>query len=248
MIEAIVFIFGLIFGSFLNVVIYRLNAGSFGRPRSFCPHCDHQLSWRDNIPIVSFILLRGQCRYCQKGISIQYPLVELATALILVWFYQAFGLSQLFFLYAIFAFFLVVIFTYDLRYYLIADEVTIPAMVIALVGNIFLGADPWSLLTGAVIGGGFFSVQYLVSSGRWIGGGDIRLGALMGLMLGWQATIIALFIGYVAGAVVGLTLIAIGKKKLGSQLPFGTFLSGATLIALVYGQNMYDWYLSTLGF
>ncbi|OGY46384.1 MAG: hypothetical protein A2840_00785 [Candidatus Buchananbacteria bacterium RIFCSPHIGHO2_01_FULL_47_11b] len=248
MTEVIVFIFGLIFGSFLNVVIYRLNVGSFGRSRSFCPDCNHQLSWWDNIPVVSFLLLAGRCRYCKKNISIQYPLVELGTALILVWLYTELGISQVFFLYAIFAFFLVVIFTYDLRYYLIADEVTIPAMIVAFVGNIFLGADPLSLVTGAVLGGGFFSVQYLVSSGRWIGGGDIRLGAVMGLMLGWQVTIIALFIGYVVGAAVGLTLIAVKKKKLGSQLPFGTFLSGATLIALIYGRNIYDWYISTLGF
>lgn len=243
----IIFIFGLAIGSFLNVVILRIGKKkSFFKGRSLCSHCLKTLAWFDNIPLLSFVSLAGRCRYCRKRISWQYPLVELASALIFVWLYQRFGLTFQFFAYAILSCFLLVIFIYDLKHYLILDRVVLPAMVIAFFANLYLGFGFWNLALGAVLGSGFFALQFFVSKGKWVGGGDIRLGALMGLMLGWKFLLVALFIAYFIGAVFGIILMALKQKKMSSAIPFGPFLTGATFIALLYGQDLLNWYLGLL--
>jgi prepilin signal peptidase PulO-like enzyme (type II secretory pathway) len=244
MIGIIIFIIGLGLGSFLNVVILRLKSKkSFIFGRSFCPRCQHQLAWFDNLPVLSFIFLKGRCRYCQKKISWQYPLVELATALIFFWLYWHFGLTLKFFFYVIFAVFLLLIFVYDLKYYLILDSVVLPAMALAFILNLILGVNILNLFLGTVIGGGFFALQYFISKGQWVGDGDIRLGILMGLILGWKLLLVALFIAYITGAFVGLILIISGKKQMSSRLPFGPFLAAATFLALIYGSSLLSWYL-----
>jgi len=243
MIVAIIFIFGLAIGSFLNVVILRLNnQKSFLAGRSICPKCKEQIKWYDNIPLLSFLILRGRCRYCQKNIPLQYPLVEFTTAIIFVWQYFHFGFSSRFLLSLVLSSFLVVIFVYDLKHYLILDKVVLPAMVIAFFGNLYLGLGFWNLILGAIIGSSFFALQFFISKGKWVGGGDIRLGALMGLILGWKFLLIALFLAYLIGAVFGLILIALNKKKMSSQVPFGPFLAAATFITLLYGQELLNWY------
>ncbi|OGY53761.1 MAG: hypothetical protein A3A24_02515 [Candidatus Buchananbacteria bacterium RIFCSPLOWO2_01_FULL_46_12] len=243
----LLFIFGLAIGSFLNVVVYRFSQNqSLLFPASHCPHCKRKIKLYDNIPLISFIILRGRCRFCQKPIAWQYPLVEFFTALIFVWLYWQFGLTGQFFTILIFALFLVVIFLYDLKYYLILDRVTIPAAVLAILLNYFIGADLSNLFLAGLVGAAFFGLQYFVSGGRWVGGGDIRLGALMGLMLGWPLLVAALFISYLSGAVIGLILIGFGKKKMSSQLPFGAILAPATLVTLVYGQALLSWYLNLI--
>ena len=240
----LVIILGLVVGSFLNAVIYRLKVGvSFLKGRSYCPFCEHDLTFWDLIPLFSFVFLKGKCRYCQKPISWQYPLVELATALAFLLLIWHFGLGYEFFVYLIYTCFLLVIFTYDLRYYLIPDKVSLPAMVVAFLLSFFvLKISLISLLGGALIGGGFFLVQFVVSKGKWIGGGDIRLGILMGVMLGYQQLLVALFIAYLLGSFIGLGLIIFGKKKLRSQVPFGTFLSLATFIAFLFGDLLIIFY------
>lgn len=242
-----IFIYGLVIGSFLNVVISRLGTEKsilFGR--SYCPNCNQQIAWYDNIPIFSYLFLRGKCRQCNKKISIQYILVELATAIIFTWLYLLFGLSVQFIIYLVFASFLIVIFVYDFLHYLILDRVSLPAMVFALAGNLYLGLSLSNLIFAGIIGAGFFALQYFISKGKWVGGGDIRLGALMGLMLGWQLLLVALFIAYLIGSVIGLGLIAVKKKGMSSQVPFGPFLAFATFIALIYGQSILNWYLRIL--
>jgi leader peptidase (prepilin peptidase)/N-methyltransferase len=251
-----VFILGLIFGSFLNVVILRLNSGDrIVKSRSKCPHCSHRLSARDLWPLVSFILSLGRCRYCKAKISIQYPAVEFITGLLFVLVtYNIIGnLGPQYLFYntnvllfwirdLIFICFLVVIFVYDLRWYLILDRVTVPAMLVAVVLNLWLGLSLESLLWGLVVGLGFFAVQYLVSRGKWIGGGDLRMGALMGLMLGFPSVITALFLSYIIGAVVSVVLLKIKKKNLKSQVPFGTFLAIGTILTMFWGEEIMRWY------
>ena len=243
--DIIIFLIGLAIGSFLNVVICRLDQEkSPVRGRSFCPQCHRQIAWYDNIPILSFLLLGGRCRHCRESISLQYPLVELATAVIFILLYWRFGPGLPFLVTAVFSCFLLVIFTYDLKHYLILDRVAVPAMIFAFLANLYLGLGFWHLILGAIIGGGFFAVQFFVSQGKWVGDGDIRLGALMGLMLGWKYLLVALFLAYLIGAGFGLILIFLNKKKMSSAIPFGPFLAGATFITLLYGDQILNWYLN----
>lgn len=245
MIYAIILIFGLLIGSFLNVVIFRLEAKkSFLFGRSICPSCQKTIGWYDNIPLISFLVLAGRCRHCQKKISWQYPLVEFFTALIFSCLYWHFGLSLKFFVLAIISCFLLIIFVYDLKYYLILDRVAVPAIVIAFLANLYFGLGFWNLIFGAMIGGGFFALQFFVSRGKWVGDGDIRLGILMGFILGWKYLLVALFLAYIIGAICGLVLIAIDKKKMSSAVPFGPFLVLATFITIIYGRDLLNWYLN----
>lgn len=264
MIFFLVLILGAVVGSFLNVVILRLKSGEkISGWRSHCPHCRQDLAPADLVPIVSFIFCRGRCRYCRKNISWQYPLVEIATALLFGLFFWS-NLNRLslsadpmswlnnsdFILAVIrdlvFASALLVIFVYDLRWYLILDRVTVPAMIFAALINLILGFTWQSLIAGAVIGGGFFALQFVASSGKWIGGGDVRMGVVMGLMVGWPNILVALFAAYLIGALVAVTLIIGKRKKAKSQLPFGTFLALGTIVAMLWGQDIINWYLSLL--
>lgn len=251
----LIFIFGAIVGSFLNVVIMRTHSGgvSWTKGRSHCPHCRHTLQWADLIPIFSYVLLCGRCRYCRKHVSLQYPLVEGATALLFCLAYiMSVGVTgdmltnnTLLVLGRNMAVIsvLMIIFVYDLRWQLILDRITLPAIGFFFVVNgLLLCESGWicpvlfwtDYALGAILGGGFFLIQYVISKGKWIGGGDIRLGALMGVILGLSGTAIALFISYMIGAVCGIVLILLNKKKMGSSVPFGTFLSIGTLIVLLW--------------
>ncbi|MBN1778995.1 MAG: prepilin peptidase [Candidatus Buchananbacteria bacterium] len=239
-----IFILGLAVGSFLNVVVYRLQIKqSIIWPPSHCPKCQAHLSWYENLPLVSFVFLVGKCRHCRQKISWQYPLVELATAIIFLLLFNHFGLTTQLMVWLVLACFLIIIFVYDLRYSLILDVITVPAIIFIFLANLFLGFDWLDLTFGAIIGGGFFGLQYLVSSGRWIGDGDIRLGILMGLALGWQMTIVALFLAYIIGAAFGLILILLKKKTLASEISFGTFLTFSTVLTVIWGPQILGFYL-----
>jgi len=264
------FILGLIIGSFINCLVYRLHVGkSVLSGRSFCPHCKHQITWYDNIPLLSFILLKGKCRYCAKKISNQYPLVELATGILFVVISLANSQSLfnasiiswlILFRNLIFTAILIIIFVYDYKYYLILDKVSIPAIVIALILNIGikiieiqifnLQASIFNIfgqyILSALALAGFFLIQFLVSNGKWIGGGDIRLGVLIGFMLGWPMSLLALFLAYIFGSVIGILLIIFKKKNIKSQIAFGTFLTSTSFIVLVWGDIILDWYLGFL--
>ncbi|MEA2065410.1 MAG: prepilin peptidase [Patescibacteria group bacterium] len=250
-----VFILGAIIGSFLNVVIFRLRAKkSFLKGRSYCPKCKKKIAWYDNIPILSFLILRGKCRNCKTKISFQYPLVELSTGvLFVITFFHNYQLPITNYQLPITVFrdwffvsVLIIIFVYDFKYYLILDKITIPAIIIAFALNFSLGFSLSNILIGAIIGGNFFLIQFLISKGRWIGGGDIRLGILMGVMLGWKMVILAIMIAYIVGAIFSIILLAFKKKGLKSQIPLGTFLSIATMIVMLYGNEILEWYLKTL--
>jgi len=226
--------------------------------RSFCPKCKHQISWYENIPVFSFLFLRGKCRHCKKKISWQYPLVELTVGILFVvvflFNFQFFNFSILTFNSQFLTFvrdlffvsIMIVIFIYDLKYYLILDRITLPAIFIIAVSNIFLGYNWQYLLIGALVGGGFFLAQFLVSKGRWIGGGDIRLGVLMGVMFSWPMILLSLFLSYILGSIISIFLVIFGKKKMDSQVPFGIFLTSASIVTLFWGNAILNWYLSFL--
>jgi prepilin signal peptidase PulO-like enzyme (type II secretory pathway) len=238
-------ILGLIIGSFLNCAAWRLYEGESMNGRSHCRSCQKLIYWYDNIPILSFLLLRGHCRHCASPISWQYPLVEAITALLfmLAYWLNPFDwllLARNWFLLAVF----VLIFVMDARWYVIVDKVTLPAAITVLGANLWLGIGWSGLLISATIGTGFFLIQYLVSRGRWIGGGDIRLGLLLGVGLGWPNILAAIFIAYGFGAVFGIAALLSGKKKWGSMVPLGTFLSVAGAITLLYGEKIVHWYLN----
>jgi len=254
----LVFTIGTIIGSFLNVVVLRTNQGrSIVKGPSSCVHCHVQIKPYDMVPIISFFLLDRKCRNCKQPISWQYPLVEFSTGLIFALFFLRYvyafsmplGLTAdlwIIFLLRDLAFmtFLIVLFVYDLRYILILDRFTFPAMVLALTFNLLLGMDPLSLLVGAAVVGGFFFIQFVISRGEWVGGGDVRMGALIGLMLGLQQGLIALFLAYMIGALVGSLLLLSGRAQFQTKIPMGTFLAVGTFIALFTGTAIMNWYLA----
>ena len=237
------FIFGAIIGSFLNVIILRTKESK--NPflgRSHCPKCNKKLSFWELIPILSFIFLRGRCIKCKSKISWQYPLLELVTAILFFiagyfWIYTDNSILELV-RNLIAISFLIVIFVYDLRWQLIPDRFSLPAIVIIFLINIFLGVSYLDMISGALVVGGFFMLQFAVSKGRWIGGGDIRIGVLMGIILGLQWGLMALLLAYVVGAVFSIILILASRKKFDSKIAFGTFLTLATVIVLFYGNEI----------
>ena len=256
-----IFVFGLLVGSFLNCLIYRLELkelkGERKSPlkgRSFCPSCKHVLSWYDLIPILSFFYLRGKCRYCGKKISIQYPLVELATALMFLLVFnssmvQAIELNLLFlFYYLLITCFLIIIFVFDLKHFIIPDVVLFPAIVITFLYRVFF-SERLSLsgfIFSALISGLFFLLIFLISRGKWLGFGDVKLVLFMGLFLGYPQILVGLFLSFFIGAIIGVMLMLLKKKGLKSEVPFGPFLVVGTYIGLFWGQQIYNWYLNLL--
>jgi len=245
------FILGLLIGSLLNCVIYRLEKGeSFLKGRSYCPNCKHSLFWPDLIPVLSFLLLRGKCRYCQKPISWQYPLVELVTGLIFVLvfvYFSAFSFAGVVCLWAISSL-LVIIFVYDFKHYLIPDSAIYTAIALSVVWHLVSGTlsaklFPFDALYSALLAALFFFLIVLVSRGKWMGVGDIKLAFLMGLLLGWPGILVALFIAFFLGAIIGIILMVLKKKTMKSEIPFGPFLVLGTFAALFYGGKIVNWYL-----
>ncbi len=259
MVFAFVFILGLIIGSFLNVVIWRTHVGkSVLTGHSYCPKCRHTLGPAELVPVLSFLIQKGKCRHCKQKISWQYPLVELATAILFaaaylisdfkfpIFDFHFFDLVRAWFVISV----MMVIFVYDLRYYIIPDKIIYSAATVIIVTLPFsYGGEIswWGLLNpiiAGILGGGFFFFQYAISKGKWIGGGDVKLGALMGLILGLGGLGVALFFAYVVGAVIGLSLVAFRKKTMKSQLPFGTFLAAGTIFSMFFAEPILNWYLN----
>lgn len=246
----IIFIIGLIIGSFLNSVIYRLdNLESIFRERSHCPHCQKQLKWFDLIPLISYLLLYGQCRFCQKKISWQYPVVELATAILFIIIYAFFGLTLYSIILLILSCFLMVIFVYDLYYMIIPDEMIWPAIIITLLLYCIIAysSHAWqplgNALLASIIGAGFIGLIVLATRGKGMGIGDIKLAGLIGLMVSYPGIILALFLAFIAGSLAGAYLILSGKRKLKSAIPFGPFLIIGLYLTIFWGEKILNWYL-----
>ncbi len=262
----LIFLFGLIVGSFLNCVIFRLEKNQgFLRGRSHCLHCKHVLAWRDLIPLLSFIILRRRCRYCKEPISWQYPLVEITTGLLFLLIlnfeflifnqFLTFNFQFLNFIYyLLIVCFLIIIFVYDLRHFIIPDKILYPAIVISFL--YLITRDQLSVINNqlsvinylfAAFGASiFFLIIYLVSRGKWLGFGDVKLVILLGLFLGWPKIFLALFLSFVIGGIIGIGLILFGEKKLKSEVPFAPLLISGTLIAFFWGKQIIAWYLSLI--
>jgi len=236
----VTFLFGASIGSFLNVVVYRLNQGlSPLQGRSYCPKCRTKIAWYDNVPLLSFFLLKGKCRSCHSPISWQYPLVELATALLTFFVvnYLSFSDPLKLIYYLFITYVLIAIFVSDLRYETIPDKISYPAIGAALVYSLTLGI---SYLLSGLGAGLFFLLLVLFTRGRGMGVGDIKLAGLMGLVLGWPRIIVALYLAFLTGAVVGGILILIRRKRFGEHIPFGPFLAGATWVSLFWGEQIWQ--------
>lgn len=243
-----VFIFGLIIGSFLNCLIWRIYKEETLGGRSYCPKCRQMIAWYDNIPLLSFIILGGRCRHCRQTISWQYPLVELVTAILffLTFRIAIFQPAPLYLLardWLIIAT-LVIVFVYDLRWQLIPLTVIWPLSALIFILNILAGFD-WRLdLIYGFLFAGFFLVQYLITKKKGIGEGDIWLGLFLGLAFPnlFQLLMIIL-LAYCSGAIVGVILLAKQKKGWRSKIALGPFLAFSAIITLIWSESVINWYL-----
>lgn len=246
----LVFICGLVLGSFLNSWMWRVreNIRIFSNARSICPFCRYQLRWYENIPLLSWIGLRAHCKNCGRRIHWSYLLVELFTGLLLMFISYQFLARPHFsewnlFRDVFFLTFLIIIFVYDCRYREVIEKVVWCGALIGLLINRYALHFTWgSLLIGALVGFGFLFLQYAASRGRWIGGGDVRLGLMLGIWLGWPNILLAFFLAYVIGAIVAAPLLIFKKVGWKYQVPFGAFLAIGALLAIYYGPPMIQWY------
>lgn len=243
------FIFGLAVGSFLNSVVYRLETKeSIIKTRSYCPYCKKTLSWFELIPLMSFILQRGRCRKCHKKISLQYPLVELTTGILFTlcgWYFFPDILHSTFYILVVSC--LIIIFVYDLKHSIIPNEIVYSGIIVAILYRLFRDLGQFlNPLVAALVAGAFFFLIILISRGKWMGMGDVKLAVFMGLVLGWPKILLALFLAFLVGAFVSIILMILKKKTLKSQIPFGPFLALSTIIAIFWGNVLIDWYLNLL--
>jgi len=211
------------------------------KPSSQCPHCHHPIRFYDNIPIISFIVLRGKCRDCGGKISWRYPLVELITALLALLLFLKFGLTLIFLTFFIFTAVLIVITFIDLDQQIIPDVLTLPGIPIFFLLAIFVVKIPWlEALIGLLIGGGLlFAIAFiyqLITKREGMGGGDIKLLAMIGGFLGWKSLIFILLFSSFSGAIVGITAMIINKQGMKYAVPFGPFLSAAAIAYLFWGD------------
>jgi prepilin signal peptidase PulO-like enzyme (type II secretory pathway) len=243
-----VFIFGLIIGSFLNCLIWRLHKKETLGGRSYCPHCRQTIAWHDNLPVLSFIFLRGRCRTCRAKISWQYPLVELATAILFLLTWQMNSVQLDFYLLLardwLLIVTLIVVFVYDWRWQLIPLTVVWPLGIAIFILNLLLGFFWLDVLFFAVAAAGFFWLQYLITRRKGLGEGDIWLGAFLGLSFPGTIDLLSIMVlSYSLGAIVGLTLISRQRKKWQSQIALGPFLALGAVITLIWGERLFAWYL-----
>lgn len=259
------FVLGAVVGSFLNVCICRMpHDQSVVSPPSRCPKCDYRIRWYDNIPLFSYLLLKGKCRGCQAPISIQYPLVELLNGLLTLALFLRLlpeGLlanapteivvrqGLIFSLLFIFCSALVVVTFIDLEHKIIPDSITLPGIVIGFIASFFIPQLGWlNSLIGIVGGGGsLLLIAYgyeLVAKKEGMGGGDVKLLAMMGAFLGWKGVIFIVFTASLIGSVIGVGLMLAKNKDGTLAIPFGPFLASGAVLYIFYGRSIIHWYLS----
>jgi leader peptidase (prepilin peptidase)/N-methyltransferase len=248
----IAFLFGAIVGSFLNVCIYRLPRGeSVVTPRSHCTGCGTLIRAWDNIPLVSFLILRGRCRDCGEPISWRYPLVEGLTALLFALTVGRFGMTSLAASLLFLVSALVVVAFVDLDHQVIPNVITLPGIPLGLLAGLAVGGPPiLDRILGALTGAGFLYLVLLYGSAWYgqdaMGEGDLNLMALVGAFLGWQAVVLTLLVGCLSGSLVGLTLIALRRLGRREHIPFGPFLVLGALVSLFWGDTLVAWYAGHL--
>jgi leader peptidase (prepilin peptidase) / N-methyltransferase len=269
MINAVVFVFGLIVGSFLNVCIVRLpRGGSIVNPPSHCPRCQSGIKFYDNIPLISFFLLRGKCRNCGEPISWRYPLVELTNALLYVGIVSEFWLGGEAIMMMALCSSLIVITVIDYDHMIIPDKITLPGMLVGLtlapffmsplgdplpfnLDGLLPHAGPYLIgflnsLIGLILGGGLLlSIGWAWEKLRHVeamGGGDVKLMGMVGSFLGWKGALLTIMLGALAGSLIGVLLIVLKRHKMEKLIPFGPFLAAGALASAFYGPDIVSWY------
>lgn len=242
----VLFLLGLCVGSFLNVVIARVPEGrSIVGPGSACPRCSTPIAWYDNVPLLSFALLRARCRKCGEPISWRYPVVELVTGLLFVLALAERGLTIDLIPALLLVAGLVAITGIDLDHQLIPDVISIPGIVVGLAVSTLTGRPGWlDSLVGVVIGGGIFLLIIVASRGG-MGGGDMKLGAMLGAFLGWKLVLVAILIAILAGGVFAIVVLLLRRKGRKDAVPFGPFLALGGVVSLFWGESLLAWYLGT---
>lgn len=244
----IVLLFGAVIGSFLNVCIYRLpREESVAWPGSHCPSCRQAIAAYDNIPIVSYLMLCGRCRACRAPISMQYPFVEAANAIGYLGVFWMFGFTATACVYAALVSALIVVTGTDLSHTMIPDAVTLPGIVVGLLGAaLILPITIVDSLLGVLVGGGILWflawISPYVFGKEGMGGGDIKLMAMVGSFIGWQPALLAIMIGSLLGSLVGGGLIVARVMRREQYIPFGPFLAVGSLLALLFHQPLFEWY------
>ncbi len=240
---------GLIVGSFLNVCIYRLpRHESVNWPGSHCTACNRSLAWYENVPVVSWVVLRGRCRTCNDPISVIYPIVEVITGVVFLAAYELYALTPLTVVRIAFACAMIVLFAIDLRHRILPNVITIPGIVAGFIASVWLPPGWQSSLIGLLIGGGVLfaigEVYYRTRGVEGMGMGDVKMLAMIGAFLGWPLMLLTLILASFSGAVLGAAMIVSGRGGTKAALPFGTFLAVGALLSAVAGQPIVDWYLA----
>ena len=247
-ITSLVVLLGACVGSFLNVCIYRLpRRESLMWPGSRCTTCERSLSWYENVPIVSWVVLRGRCRTCRASVSWMYPAVEIVTALTFLSGYLLYGLTMIAVVRVLFACALIVLFVTDLQHKILPNVITVPGIVVGFVCSLFVPPGWLESIIGIVVGGGsLFAIAetyYRVRGQEGLGMGDVKLLGMIGAFLGWKLVLLTLVFASVAGSLAGGILIISGRGNMKYALPFGTFLAVGALVAAIWGTPIVDWYL-----
>ena len=242
----IIFLYGFVIGSFLNVCIYRIpKQENIVKIRSHCMNCGYQLKWYDLVPVFSYLCLRGRCRSCKQKISVQYPLIELLNGVLYCIVFAVYGISVEALLYALLASALITLSVIDFRTYEIPAGINVFILTLGLIRIVTDYADWPDYAIGFLLVSGFLYIVHLVTKGRGIGGGDIKLMAVSGLLLGWKQILLAFVLGCIIGSVIHVARMKISGQ--GHVLAFGPYLSVGILISALAGDQMIAWYLSWLG-
>ena len=248
----LILIYGLIIGSFLNVLIYRIpREESIAWPGSHCPSCSHSLKWYDNIPLFSYLWLKGKCRYCRGGISLQYPLVEALNAFIYITMYLKFGLSANFVFFSLISSILIAIIFIDLKDMIIPDSLVLSILVLSVIHkiiNYFMYNIPLNLkgsFLGLFLAGGLFLAIVLLSGGG-MGGGDVTLIGALGFVLGVKYIFLNIFLSFISGAIISVFLLVSKIKTRKDPIPFGPFIVLGFFITILWGQDIINWYINLL--
>ena len=252
-IEMIVFLLGLCIGSFLNVCIYRLPLSkSISKPsRSVCPDCGSIIRFYDNIPVVSYFLLKRRCRHCGFIIPFRYPLVEISSGLFAILILKQFGFSIDFFVYFVFIAVLIVVTFIDFDHRIIPDVITLPGIPVFFGLSLLLPESDWiKSILGILVGGGSLLtvawVYSLLTGKEGMGGGDIKLLAMAGALVGWKGVLFTIFVSSAAGALIGIILMLRTRKGLKLAVPFGPFISLGAVVYIFFGPALINWYFNLL--
>jgi leader peptidase (prepilin peptidase)/N-methyltransferase len=240
--------FGAVVGSFLNVCIHRLPLGaSIVWPSSACPHCKRELSWYENIPVASWLVLRARCRTCHAPISVRYPLIELLTAALFASSWWLYGPGPLLAARLVLGCALIVLFAIDLEHHLLPNAITLPGIAVGFAFSVVAEPGWIASLIGLLAGGGILYlvavVYFWIRHEEGLGMGDPKMLAMIGAFLGWKLTLLTLMLASLTGTVVGLGLMTAGRGTMKYALPFGCFLAVGAVLSAAVGQQLVDWYL-----